>query len=230
MSENKELKREFPYYSSIYMAMKDCWVTTGDRYLKIGESQNPEQRADAFKSQIEVGGYKEAWSLVNVVGLEKHSTHYQILEKCAINYFSRWQCLARTKRKWSKAQNRMVSGISSEVFKNVPWQTLCKGMAAIAVCQKFDILALCDGDMSKVIDTFKNIAENELTKEDLIIQYQKIELYKKLVKKGDQGLSPLRALRVRDYKVMSTVTFMGERTGRSFESGQINYGSTITKQ
>ena len=230
MSENKELKREFPYYSSIYMAMKDCWVTTGDRYLKIGESQNPEQRADAFKSQIEVGGYKEAWSLVNVVGLEKHSTHYQILEKCAINYFSRWQCLARTKRKWSKAQNRMVSGISSEVFKNVPWQTLCKGMAAIAVCQKFDILALCDGDMSKVIDMFKDIAEKELTKEDLIIQYQKIELYKKLVKKGDQGLSPLRALRVRDYKVMSTVTFMGERTGRSFESGQINYGSTITKQ
>ena len=103
-------------------------------------------------------------------------------------------------------------------------------MAAIAVCQKFDILALCDGDMSKVIDMFKDIAENELTKEDLIIQYQKIELYKKLVKKGDQGLSPLRALRVRDYKVMSTVTFMGERTGRSFESGQINYGSTITKQ
>lgn len=210
--------------------MKDCWVITGDRYLKIGESQNPEQRADAFKSQIEVGGYKEAWSLVNVVGLEKHSTHYQILEKCAINYFSRWQCLARTKRKWSKAQNRMVSGISSEVFKNVPWQTLCKGMAAIAVCQKFDILALCDGDMSKVIDMFKDIAEKELTKEDLIIQYQKIELYKKLVKKGDQGLSPLKALRVRDYKVMSTVTFMGERTGRSFESGQINYGSTITKQ
>ena len=228
MSENKELKREFPYYSSIYMAMKDCWVTTGDRYLKIGESKNPEQRADAFKSQIQVGGYKEAWSLVNVVGLEKHSTHYSILEKCAINYFSKWQCLTRTKA--VRRQGRWIEGICSEVFKNIPWQTLCKGMAAIAVCQKFDILALCDGDMSKVIDMFKDIAEKELTKEDLIIQYQKIELYKKLVKKGDQGLSPLRALRVRDYKVMSTVTFMGERTGRSFESGQINYGSTITKQ
>jgi len=229
MNENEKLKTEFPHYSAIYMAMKDSWVQTGNRYLKIGESINPEQRADAFKSQL-IPDHKDYWSLINVVELNNDSTHYNILEKCALNYFSKWQCLTRTKAKFNKATGRMIEGICCEVFKNIPWQTLCKGMAAIAVCQKFDILALCDGDMTKVMEKFRDIAENELTKEDLIIQYQKIELYKELVKTGHQGTQPRGGWRIRDYKVRRKVSFWEGDDGTEQIVGEVNYGSTITKQ